>query len=128
MTAKLVPSDAHVNFELDKKQLDDATIGQPNDCDILCDFCDALLIPEGQATKVKLEVDLIQNTQREYDSISTYWHVDTLTRFQNIEVHQIEGGLKYLCCLSCQSSILGYQVIKRPKMIFIACDRVKEQI
>ena len=128
MTAKLVPSDAHVNFELDKKEIDDATIGQHNDCDILCDFCDALLIPEGQATKVKLEVDLIQNTQREYDSISTYWHVDTLTRFQNIEVHQIEGGLKYLCCLSCQSSILGYQVIKRPKMIFIACDRVKEQI
>lgn len=59
---------------------------------------------------------------------STYWHVDSLTKFRNIEVHQIEGEMKYLCCLSCQSSIVGYQVISSPTMIFVACDRVKEEI
>ena len=128
MTSKLVPSDAHLNFELDKKEIDDATIGQCNDRHILCEFCETLIIPEGNATKVQLEVDLIQNTMREYDCISSYWHIDTLTRCENIEVHQIEGSVKYLCCLSCQSNIIGYQVITSPHLIFIACDRVKEEI
>lgn len=57
--AKLVPTDAHTDFVLDKKEVDDATIGLPNDRHILCQFCEALLIPEGNATKVQLEVDLI---------------------------------------------------------------------
>ena len=86
------------------------------------------MIPEGNATKVQLEVDLIQGTMREYDCISTYWHVDALTRFENVEIHQIEGNVKYLCCLNCQSNILGYQVITNPQLIFLACDRVKEEI
>jgi hypothetical protein len=33
-----------------------------------------------------------------------------------------------LCCLSCQSDILGYQMINEPTRIYIACDRVKEEI
>ena len=33
--------------------------------------------------------------------------------------------MKYLSCLSCQSSILGYQVISQPDQIYISCDRVK---
>lgn len=65
---------------------------------------------------------------REYDMCSTYWHCDKLTRFENIEIHQIEGDIKYLCCLSCQSAILGYQIISSPGLIFVACDRVKEEI
>ena len=35
------------------------------------------------------------------------------------------GDLKYLCCLSCQSAIIGYQVISQPDQIYISCDRVK---
>jgi hypothetical protein len=35
--------------------------------------------------------------------------------------------MKYLCCISCQSNIIGYQVITQPNMIFIACDRVEEE-
>ena len=100
-TQKLVPTEAHSDFSLDKKTVDDPTIGQPNDRHILCQFCDCVLIPEGNATKVQLEVDLIQNTMREYDMCSTYWHVDSLVKFENIEIHQIEGDMKYLCCLSC---------------------------
>lgn len=70
---------------------------------------------------------MIQNTQREYDLYSTYWHVEKLSYFTNVEVHQIEGNMKYLCCISCQSNIIGYQVISQPNMIFIACDRVEEE-
>ncbi len=128
MASKLEHTEAHDNFILDKKEIDDVTIGQPNEKLILCSFCETVLIPEGNATKVQLEVDLIQNTMREYDMCSTYWHVDTLTKFENIEIHQIEGDIKYLCCLSCQSAILGYQIISNPRLIFIACDRVKEEI
>ena len=87
MTEKIVVSDAHLDFVLDKKEMDDPTVGQPNDRNLLCDFCQVLLIPEGAATKVLLDVDLIQNTMREYDLMSTYWHVDALTQFENVEIH-----------------------------------------
>jgi hypothetical protein len=70
----------------------------------------------------------MQNSMREYDRISTYWHVDSLARFENVWIHRIEGDVKYLCCISCQSTILGYQIISSPQMIFIACDRVKEAL
>lgn len=128
MSQKLVPSEAHNDFVLDKKEVDDASINQPNNRHILCQFCETILIPEGNATKIALDVDLIQNSMREYDMCSTYWHVDSLTKFENIEIHQIEGDIKYLCCLSCQSAILGYQVISNPRLILIACERVKEEI
>ena len=59
------------------------------------------------ATKVKLHVDLMQNTLREYDKASTYWHLDSMTKFQNIEVHSRENGLKFLCSIS-HSEILGF--------------------
>lgn len=87
MAQKLIPSEAHNDFTLDKKEVDDATCGLPNRRHILCKFCESLLIPEGAATKIQHEVDLIQNTMREYDMCSTYWHVDSLTKFRNIEVH-----------------------------------------
>ena len=83
----LVPTEAHEMFDLNKKEIDDATIGLPNDRHILCQFCKICLIPAGNATKVYQEVDLAQNTLREYDICSTYWHVDALTKFENIEVH-----------------------------------------
>ena len=35
-TQKLVPTEAHSDFSLDKKTVDDPTIGQPNDRHILC--------------------------------------------------------------------------------------------
>lgn len=84
---KLVVTDDHQDFVLDKKEIDDQTIGEPNERHILCEFCDAVIIPQGNATKVQLEVDLIQNTLREYDLMSTYWHVESLTHFENIEIH-----------------------------------------
>lgn len=59
MAQKLIPSDAHNGFTLDKKEVDDATCGLPNARHILCQFCECLLIPEGNATKVQHEVDLI---------------------------------------------------------------------
>jgi hypothetical protein len=104
----LIVSEKHAAFSLDKKYDDDETVGLPNNRHILCQFCEIILIPEGRATKVRMDVDLIQNTQREYERINSYWHVSQLTKFQNIEVHQLDGNLKYLCCLSCQSDILGY--------------------
>ena len=60
--------------------------------------------------------------------LSTYWHVDSLARFDSIWIHQRDGDLKYLACISCQSNILGYQVISEPHKIYIACDRVKLEI
>ena len=57
--------------------------------------------------------------------MNAYWYVNDLRKFNNIMIHQLAGDLKYLCCLSCQSSILGYQVISQPDQIFISCDRVK---
>jgi len=124
----IVVSEKHQTFTLDKKYDDDETIGLPNNRHILCQFCEIILIPEGNATKIRMNCDLIQNSQREYERINSYWHVNRLTKFQNIEVHQLDGNLKYLCCLSCQSDILGYQMINEPSRIYIACDRVKEEI
>lgn len=54
---------------------------------------------------------MIKNHLREYDKMSTYWHVDTIDKFENLEVHGIVGDIKYLCCISCQSEILGYWLI-----------------
>ena len=57
--------------------------------------------------------------------MNTYWHVNDLRKFNNVMIHQLAGDLKYLSCLSCQSSILGYQIISQPDQIFVSCDRVK---
>ena len=124
----LVISEAHEDFTLDKKMEDDPTVGLPNPRHIICQFCEVILIPDNNAVKISKEVNLVQNTQREYDLISTYWHCTSLLKFQNIEVHQMDDDMKYLCCLSCQSAILGYQIIESPTEIYIACDRVKLEI
>lgn len=57
--------------------------------------------------------------------MNTYWHVDDLRKIENVWIHQIAGDLKYLCCLSCQSAVIGYQIISQPDQIYISCDRVK---
>ena len=57
--------------------------------------------------------------------MNAYWHVNDLSHFNNIMVHQLQGDLKYLACLSCQSAILGYQIISKPQEIYISCARVK---
>ena len=49
---------------------------------------------------------------REYDLCATAWLVDRMTKFQNVEVHQLDDEMKYLCCLNCQSKILGFQIIR----------------
>ena len=103
-------SEAHENFFLDKKIEVDPTVGLPNNKHIICQFCEVIIIPESQATKVSLDVNLIQNSLREYDLCDTCWVVDDLTKFQNVEVHQLDDHVKYLCCLSCQSHIVGYIV------------------
>ena len=104
----LVVSEAHETFWMDKKYEDDPTLGLPNSKHLLCQLCEVVIIPEMFAVKVKNDVDLIKNSLREYDICDTYWHVDSLTRFQNVEVHQLDDKLKYLCCLSCNCCILGY--------------------
>ena len=124
----LVISEEHENFQMDKKYEDDPTLGLPNNKHLLCQLCQVVIIPEMYAVKVKNEVDLIKNTLREYDICDTYWHVDSLDKFQNVEVHQLDEKLKYLCCLSCNCCILGYQVKAEPDLIFVACDRVNLEI
>ena len=57
--------------------------------------------------------------------MNNYWHVDDLRKFNNVMIHQLQGDIKYLCCLNCQSSIIGYQVISQPDQIYVSCDRVK---
>lgn len=57
--------------------------------------------------------------------MNNYWHVDDLRKFNNVMIHQLQGDIKYLCCLNCQSSIIGYQIISQPEQIFVSCDRVK---
>ena len=54
----LVPSEAHEFFNLDKKEVDDMTIGMTNERHVLCQFCEIDLIPAGNAIKVYQEVDL----------------------------------------------------------------------
>jgi hypothetical protein len=54
---------------------------------------------------------MIKNHMREYDKMSTYWHVDSIDKFENVEVHGILGDVKYLCCISCQSEIVGFWLI-----------------
>ena len=100
--------EAHQNFYLEKKIEADMTIGLPNNRHIVCKFCEVIIVPEGQATKEMIDVDLVQNNMREFDLCDTCWKVDQLSHFQNIEVHQMDDHLKYLCCLSCQSAIIGY--------------------
>ena len=60
--------------------------------------------------------------------MNTYWTVDDLRKLENIWIHQMAGDLKYLCCLSCQSAIIGYQIISQPDQIYISCDRVKAEL
>ena len=110
----MVISEAHENFVMDKKYEDDPMIGLPNNKHLLCQLCEVVIIPEMYAVKVKNEVDLIKNTLREYDICDTYWQVDQITRFQNVEIHQLDENLKYLCCLSCNCCILGYIIRAQP--------------
>ena len=77
----LVISEAHENFQMDKKYEDDPTLGLPNNKHLICQLCEVVIIPEMYSVKVKNEVDLIKNTLREYDICDTYWHVDAIEKF-----------------------------------------------
>ena len=57
--------------------------------------------------------------------MNTYWYVNNIATFNNIMIHQLQGDLKYLSCIYCQSSIIGYQIISQPDQIYISYDRVK---
>jgi hypothetical protein len=59
------------------------------------------------------------------DKFSTFWLVDSLSKFHCVAVHSRTTELKYLTCLDCYSTILGFQIIKRPDEIYVACDRVE---
>ena len=113
---------------MDKKYEDDPTLGLPNNKHLLCQLCEVVIIPEMYAVNVKNEVDLVKNTLREYDVCDTYWLVEGIERFQNVEIHQLDEHLKYLCCISCNCCILGYQIKAYPSQIFVASDRVKLEI
>ena len=85
-------------------------MGLPNPRHVVCKFCKKILIPEGSALKVyqnvrrhltTFQVDMIRNHMREYDKMNTYWHVDSIDKFSNVEIHGIMGDIKYLCCISC---------------------------
>ena len=58
---KLEPTQAHEEFMLDKKEMDDPTIGDTND-NLFCPFSGTHILGAGDATKVYLDVDMIQNT------------------------------------------------------------------
>jgi hypothetical protein len=38
------------------------------------------------------------------------------------------GDIKYLCCISCQSEIIGYWLISDPSQVYIACPRVQLEV
>ena len=71
---------------------------------------------------------MIKNHMREYDKMSTYWQVDSIDKFENVEVHGILADVKYLCCISCQSEILGYWLISDPSQLYMACARVALEV
>ena len=123
----LIVSEEHENFYLEKKIEVDPSVGLPNNRHIICQFCEVIIIPESQATKVLLDVDMIKNNLREFDLCDKFWTVDQVTKFQNCEVHQLDDFIKYLCCLSCQSQIIGF-MIKETGEIYVACDRVKLEL
>ena len=124
-----------MNFDLSKTSNMSSDVGSKNERNIRCKFCPNVLIWQGTATKcqnnVSLEtiynfqVDLIKNNLREFEPLNSYWHVSDLKHFNNVMIHQMQGDLKYLSCLGCQSSIIGYQIISQPDKIYVSCDRVK---
>eukprot|EP00347_Sterkiella_histriomuscorum_P005330 403357024 len=120
--------ETHENFSLSKKEHDDQTIGLRNERHLVCTFCKKILVQQGNAIKVAKYVGLIKNHMREYDNINTYWHIDSIDKIENMEIHGINGEIKYLCCIGCQNEILGFQLLHDLSQIFIACQRVKYEV
>ena len=134
-------TDKHINFDLSKTDNVAADVGTLNERNILCKFCNTILLWQGSAIKQTQHVSdkthsranlsdrfkcyLIKNNLREFEPQNSYWKVSDLKKFNKIMIHQKDDNLKYLACLSCQSAIIGYQVISHPDQIFIACERVK---
>ena len=75
-------SEDHENFELDKKIDDDATVGLPNNVDILCANCNVLLIEAGVATKVQKPVSLSMNNHKDNSNITLYVYIDSFDQKQ----------------------------------------------
>ena len=130
-------TDKHINFDLSKTDNVAQDVGCLNERNILCKFCNTVLVWQGNAMKTTKHVSifgvqsnsyksyLIKNNLREFEPMNTYWHVQDMRKFNKIMIHQRDDNLKYLCCLNCQSAILGFQVIENPDQIYISCDRVK---
>ena len=65
---------------------------------------------------------------REFDKMNTYWYLDTIDKFENVEVHGIVGDIKYLFCPICQSEVIGFWLIQDPSQIYVACQRVQLEV
>ena len=113
------------NFSLGKNTDEEEKIGLPNEDKLYCTMCNSMVLDCGKAVKIRKDINMVKNNRREYDLLETYWKVDSILNFENIEIHSRNPSLKYLTCLFCEGLILGIQYIHDPNNILIACDRVK---
>ena len=88
--------DKHLNFDLSKTDNTAADVGMVNERNILCKFCNQVILGTGTAMKVQhnvsifncnCQIHLVKNNLREYEPMNTYWHVNDLTRFRKVMVH-----------------------------------------
>ena len=107
-------------FNLAKDTDADDHIGEPNYQDLLCPHCYALIIPMGNATKIRKDVYLPED-----EKSHIMWSLESMSQFNSIMVHSRTTMLKYLMCLKCSTEIIGFQVIKHPNEIYIACGRME---
>jgi hypothetical protein len=94
-------TEKHINFDLSKISNIAADIDQVNERNIICKFCNVIIIWQGNAIKKTHQVNLIKNNMKEFEPMNTYWYVNDLKKFNNIMIHQLTGDIKYLSCLSC---------------------------
>jgi hypothetical protein len=80
-------TDKHLNFDLSKTDNTAADVGMVNERNILCKFCNQVILGTGTALKVQHNIHLVKNNLREYEPMNTYWHVNDLTRFRKVMVH-----------------------------------------
>ena len=107
-------TEKHLNFDLSKTDNVAPDVNQLNERNILCKFCNTIILWQGTSIKKSHQVDLIKNNLREFEPMTLYWHINDIRKFNNVMIHQMAGDIKYLSCLSCQSSIIGYQIISQP--------------
>lgn len=109
-------------FNLAKDTENDEHIGEPNPTAIKCKYCKTTILDAGVASKVAHDVLIC--TPQDTPAPSNYWAVDSLAKFDSVNVYSRTTELKFLST-PCSREIIGYQEIKRPDKIFIDCDRVE---